>query len=136
VPTRPRAQALANVFVLLVEDDADSREIISKYLEHYGASVRVAASAGEALTVLQALRPHVIVTDISMRGMDGFALIEDVRKRPEESGRPTPIVAYTAFGDMRDAVLRAGFVAYLTKPLEPDLLVETIAKVVTGDRPA
>lgn len=120
--------------MLLVEDDADSREIIGKYLEHYGASVRVVASAGEALTVLEALRPHVIVTDISMPGMDGFALIEEVRKRPEESERPTPIIAYTAFGNMRDAVLRAGFVAYLAKPLEPDLLVETIAKAVSRDR--
>jgi CheY-like chemotaxis protein len=133
VPKRPPVGLLANLYVLLVDDNADSREIISAYLSHYGASVRVAAGAGEALSALAALRAHVVVTDISMPGMDGFDLLEEIRKMEGESERPTPVIAYTAFGNLRDAVLEAGFVSYLTKPLEPDLLVQAIAEAAGRD---
>ena len=123
-----KRRGLAGVSVLFVDDNLDSRLILTAYLEHYGAQVTAVASAPEALRALERLRPDVIVSDISMPGMTGIALLEEVRKM---DGPRIPAIAYTAFPDMKDAALSAGFDSYVVKPLDPAGLLDEIARLVT-----
>ena len=113
---------------MFVDDNLDSRLIVTAYLEHYGAQVTAVASAPEALRALERLRPDVIVSDISMPGMTGIALLKEVRKM---DGPRIPAIAYTAYRDMKDAALSAGFDSYCVKPLDPAGLLDEIARLVT-----
>ena len=72
----------------------------------------------------------MIITDISMPGMDGLQLFQEVRSLPGQSDRPTPIIACTGFSHLRDSARQAGFAAYLVKPLDPFELVREIARSV------
>ena len=123
-----RADALAGLRVLIVDDDPDSRDVVATVLERAGARVTPAASASEALYALDGELPDVIVSDVGMPGRDGFDLIRDVRKRSEERGGRTPAAALTAFaaeGDRRKSA-EAGFDAYLAKPADAAELVATV----------
>jgi CheY-like chemotaxis protein len=122
---------LVGLRVLLVDDDRDTLEMLASLLGGKGAGVTTAASAGEALGVLEFERPDVIVADIAMPGEDGYALIRKVRSLGAGRGGQTPAVALTAYageGDRAQA-LRAGFQAYLTKPVEPGAFVELVANL-------
>ena len=120
------SKRLAGVSVLFVDDNLDSRLIVTSFLEHYGADVTAVASGPEALTALQRRRPDVLVSDISMPGMTGITLLEQVRKL---DGQPVPAIAYTAFANMKEAALSAGFDSYLIKPLDPTALLDEIARL-------
>ncbi|HWQ32106.1 MAG TPA: PAS domain-containing protein [Blastocatellia bacterium] len=126
---------LAGVRVLVVDDEADAREMVTLLLQGYGAQVTVAASAVEALRALKrpesGLRPHVLVTDIGLPERDGYWLIERVRSlAPEEGGR-VPAIALTAFGRASDRirVLSSGFQTHIPKPVEPAELTLVIARL-------
>jgi PAS domain S-box-containing protein len=112
---------LAGVRVLLVDDDAATREVAQAILEPLGADVRLASSAAEALELLARDRPDVLVADIEMPGQDGYALIQSVRALPAHSGAGTPAAALTAFARPEDRwrALDAGFQLHLAKPVEP-----------------
>jgi two-component system CheB/CheR fusion protein len=127
----PERTALDGLSVVVVEDDADSRESLVKILEQYGASVRGAASAGEALRALEVAVPHVLVSDIAMPGQDGYELIRSVRSLPLERGGGLPALALTAFGGEGDRRIAtaAGFQAHVTKPVAPADLVAEIARL-------
>ena len=135
VPTEPApepAAALLNgVSVLVVEDDADSRESLVRVLEQYGARVSGAASAREAIDSLLAAMPDVLVSDIGMAGEDGYDLIRNVRKMPAERGKRLPALAVTAFGEESDRrqALAAGFQAHVAKPVAPAALVLQVARL-------
>jgi two-component system CheB/CheR fusion protein len=135
VPTEPApepAAALLNgVSVLVVEDDADSRESLVRVLEQYGARVSGAASAREAIDSLAAAVPDVLVSDIGMAGEDGYDLIRNVRKLPAERSRRLPALAVTAFGEEGDRrkALAAGFQAHVAKPVAPAALVLQVARL-------
>ncbi len=123
---------LAGVRVLAVDDQADARELVSATLERYGATVITAASAREALALLDAERPHVLIGDIGMPDEDGYALIREVRARPaDESGR-VPAIALTAYarGEDHDRALDAGYQMHLPKPVDDVQLVRAVASVV------
>ncbi|CAN5403108.1 hypothetical protein BH09MYX1_BH09MYX1_13170 [soil metagenome] len=120
--------ALQGLTVLLIEDEADTREVLTELLRKLGASVLPAASAKEGLALLDGASPRVIVCDIGMPEMDGYELIENVRKRPAERGGRTVALALTAHasaGDRRRA-LRAGFQMHLAKPVVPAELVAVL----------
>jgi CheY-like chemotaxis protein len=112
---------LRGTLVLLAEDDDDARELLTFALEACGASVVAAASAREALRFSDTIIPSVLVTDISMPGEDGFWLLAELRRRLQARGLRIPAVACTALARefTRDAVLAAGFQAYVTKPVDP-----------------
>ena len=112
---------LAGVRVLLVDDDAATREVAQAILEPLGADVWLAASAAEALVLLARDRPDVLVADIEMPGEDGYSLINRVRSLPAQEGRGTPAAALTAFARPEDRwrALDAGFQLHLAKPIEP-----------------
>ncbi|HWO01568.1 MAG TPA: response regulator [Blastocatellia bacterium] len=126
---------LEGIWALVVDDEADARELVAKLLEQYGARATSVASAEEALAVLTAsdrdTRPDVLVSDISMPDVDGYALIGRVRElTPEEGGR-IPAVALTAYGRAIDRIraLSAGFNMHVPKPVEPAELAAVVASL-------
>lgn len=120
-------QPLIGIRVLLVDDEADARDLVAFILELAGASVTSVASAIAALEALVQTQPDVLVSDIGMPEMDGYMLIRQVRAMPQ--GQQILALALTAYAgeiDYRQA-LAAGFQQHISKPVEPAQLVEAIA---------
>jgi len=120
---------LEGVRVLVVEDEADSREVLALILERSGAEVLVAAAAGEALGILERELPDVLVADIEMPVEDGYSLVARMRALPSERGGRTPAVALTAYAGAVDRakLLDAGFDRHVPKPVQPPDLVRVVA---------
>jgi CheY-like chemotaxis protein len=110
--------------VLLVEDDPDSREMMTLMLSLCGASVRAAASGHEALAVFDAIAPAVVVSDLSMPGLDGFELLGELQRRADVRA-----VAVTGHDHYRARALSAGFRDFLSKPVDPDVLCERVGRL-------
>lgn len=129
---------LSGLTVLVVDDDNDGRELVRWVLSECQAQVLVAANAQQALEQLAAGHPQVLVSDIGMPQVDGFALLKRVRALPPEQGGAVPAIALTAFARPEDRAraLHAGFAAHLTKPLNPAELLATVARVAGRDTPA
>jgi len=123
---------LGGVRVLVVEDDADARTSLTMLLEKCGARVTAAASASEALAVLERETPDVLVSDIGMAGEDGYALIRRVRARPAALGGQVPAVALTGYVREQDAerTRAAGYQSHLPKPVRLADLTATLASLV------
>ena len=115
--------------VLVVDDEPDARSLLRRLLEDCEATVFAAASAAEALELLEAHRPEVLVSDIGMPGEDGYSLIRRIRALPPDRGRNTPAVALTAYVRAEDRVtaIMAGFQHHLSKPVEPRELIAVVA---------
>ncbi|HKQ76677.1 MAG TPA: PAS domain S-box protein [Blastocatellia bacterium] len=135
--TRPegeetRSGTLRGVRVLVVDDEHDTREVLSVMLSRYGTEVRTAASAAEALQVFRQWKPDVLVSDIGMPEEDGYALIEKIRALPQEDGADTPAIALTAFAAAQDKerAIASGFQRHLAKPIEPVALAKNVARIL------
>jgi PAS domain S-box-containing protein len=128
------ATDLAGVQVLVVDDDADMRELAAFTLMQSGAQVTTAASAAQALTFLNSSVPDLLLCDIGMPEMDGYALIQQIRKWPPEQGGTIPAIALTAYaGEInQQQALAAGFQMHIAKPVEPEELVKAIAHLLTA----
>src|SRR5437879_1258543 len=122
---------LSNVRVLVVDDDPSSRELMTGMLEGYGARVSLAESGQAALTVLFAQRPDVLIADLGMPGMDGYALIEQVRALDPDFGGQTPAIAVTAHASAQDRLkaLQPEHQNHAAKPVEPEELAIVIASL-------
>jgi CheY-like chemotaxis protein len=120
---------LHSVHVLAVDDEPDALALVAEVLEASGARVMTAASAEDALNALEIESPDVIVADLGMPRMDGFAFIERVRAHSDGRIRRVPAMALTAYARSEDRMkaLRAGFQMHLAKPIDPAELVTTIA---------
>ncbi|MBE9156682.1 response regulator [Nodosilinea sp. LEGE 06152] len=118
--------------ILVVDDDNTTREFIAFFLELQGAEVIAAASAGEAIAVLTRFRPDIMLSDIGMPEMDGYMLMRQVRSLSMEQGGRVPAIALTAYAGEIDhqQAIAAGFQKHITKPVEPDQLIEAIAALV------
>src|SRR5438067_2927967 len=129
---RTRLAPLRGVRLLVVDDDADARELLSIILQEAGAEVSTAGSANEALDSFERQRPDVLVSDIGMPDGDGYSLIRRVRSLEGEAGARVPAVALTAFARAEDRgeALGSGFQAHLPKPIEPGELTALIAQLV------
>jgi PAS domain S-box-containing protein len=116
---------LADVTVLLVEDEPDTREMMQRLLAEAGADVVVAADVATALERVRDRRPDLIVSDIGLPGEDGYAFVERLRRMGSHDGGAIPAIAVTAFArhEDRTRALRAGFQAHVTKPIDPSELV-------------
>jgi len=117
-------QNLANRHVLVVDDDPDGRDVVAAVLRQAGAIVTTVDSAPAALDAVKAEKPDLIVTDIAMPEMDGYALRRRLRENPHLAG--TPVVALTAFPPSAVSVDEKEFDAYLRKPIDPFELTEKI----------
>ena len=124
-----RDVSLSDVRILLVEDEPESAEFVKRLLEDYGADVTVVASAPAALECLKITIPDILIGDIGLPEMDGYELIERIRRRSVAEGGTIPAVALTAFARSEDRTraLRAGYQAHIAKPLESAELVATVA---------
>ena len=122
---------LEGMRVLLVDDDADTRDFLAAALEAAGASLQAVGDARVALGIVDRWRPDIIVSDIAMPGLDGYAFIRTVRGLPPEAGGRTPAIALTALARPKDRVraLAAGFQTHLPKPVDPSELVLTVANL-------
>ena len=117
--------------VLIVDDDADNREMLAMTLEHCGARVTTAGSAAEALCRLEEERPHVLISDIGLPDEDGFSLLRKVRALPDSRGGNTPAIALTGRERHGDAALTdGGFQVHLTKPVTPEQMLTAIARAL------
>lgn len=129
------APPLAGVHALVVEDEADARDLLSAMLSASGARVTVAASSAAALRIIAEstaeARPNVIVSDIGMPDEDGYDLIRRIRGLPEEQGGGLPAIAVTGYSSGQDRVraLAAGFQVHVSKPVDPAALVAAISAV-------
>jgi PAS domain S-box-containing protein len=119
--------ALLGRVVLVVDDECDVRDVLQHVLERSGARVVSAGTVAEALAAAEADPPDLVVSDIGMPGADGYALLEQLRARPG-LGRPAA-VALSAYASHEDAArsLAAGFRAHLAKPVDAQVVVETLA---------
>ncbi len=122
---------LAGVRLLVVDDEPGARDLIANVLQGYGAEVCLAESGQAALTKLFEQRPHVLVADLGMPGMDGYALIEQVRALDPDFGGQTPAIAVTGYASPLDRLraLQAGYQNHVAKPVEPQELAIVIASL-------
>jgi CheY-like chemotaxis protein len=131
-PFEVRGITLAGVKVLVVDDEADAREVVRRVLTASGAEVATAASAAEALAVVGEFAPGVLVSDVGLHGEDGYELIRKVRMLGGDAGR-VPAVALTAFARLEDRTraMLSGFQMHLAKPVDARELVVTVATLAS-----
>jgi PAS domain S-box-containing protein len=123
---------LSGVDALVVDDDRDARELIKRILNDCGATVRIAASARDAIDLFTEAPPQLLISDLGMPEVDGFELLDWVRRLPRAQGSQVPAIALTAFARSEDRLraLESGFSAHISKPVEPSELIATVASVV------
>jgi signal transduction histidine kinase/CheY-like chemotaxis protein len=135
------APSLAGLRVLVVEDEADSREVLAETLATCGADVVTATSCEEALALMRESAadqlPHVILSDLGMPKNDGFDLIRRVRALPPEHGGRIPAIAVSGYAnpDDRMRALAAGFQGHLPKPMDPLAVATAVARAVRQPDP-
>jgi signal transduction histidine kinase/ActR/RegA family two-component response regulator len=124
---------LAGLRVLVVDDEADARDLLSVVLKSCGSEVTTVSNATEALAALKRLKPDLLVSDIEMPVEDGFSLIGKIRALKTEDGGETPAIALTAHARLEDRMhaLSAGFQMHVAKPVEPAELVVVIASLAS-----
>jgi signal transduction histidine kinase/ActR/RegA family two-component response regulator len=122
---------LDNVKVLLVDDDADTLQILSVMLIESRATVQTASSVAQALEILEWYQPNVLVSDLAMPGEDGYSLINKIRAGEALTERQMPVVALTSYVRVEDRAqaLSAGFNMFVPKPVQPDELITAIASL-------
>ncbi len=125
------APTLGGMRVLVVDDEADARAILDAALAQFGAQVRTAASAGEAIDLFPVWRPDVLVADIAMPYEDGYDLIRRVRSLEQTEGGRIPAVAITAYAQNEDRAraLLAGYDEHLAKPINPRKLAVLVGSL-------
>jgi signal transduction histidine kinase/DNA-binding response OmpR family regulator len=121
--------------ILVVDDDADTRDLVTTILTRCGSEVRCSASAAEALTAFQEWNPDLLVSDIGMPEEDGYGLIRRLRELKSKRAKQIPALALTAYATDQDRslALSAGFQVHLAKPIEPESLVSSIAAALGRD---
>ncbi len=117
--------------ILAVEDDVEALDMLSMILRDRGARLWQARDYAEALQCLDKSRPDVLISDVGPPGLDGYALIEEIRRRETDGSRRLPAIALTAFARRQDreAALAAGFDAHCAKPFSPNELIDIILRV-------
>ncbi|HEY4213207.1 MAG TPA: response regulator [Steroidobacteraceae bacterium] len=123
---------LTGLRILVVDDEPSARELMLGLLQGYGAEVVLAENGPSALTLLLEQKPHVLLADLGMPGMDGLTLIEQVRALGPEFGGRIPAVAVTAHASPQDRIraLQAGYQNHVAKPVEPAELALVISSLL------
>jgi PAS domain S-box-containing protein len=133
LPSTARDGAMLHgIDVLVVDDELDTLELLKQILEGAGATVRTAANPADAVEQWDAREPDLLVTDLGLPTMDGYALLREVRGRSLRTGALTPAVAVTSYArlDDRAATLAAGFQQHIAKPIDPKAFLTAVAAVV------
>jgi CheY-like chemotaxis protein len=128
-PKTPRqAISLAGYSIMLLEDHADSRDLLVQALQNSGAAVMAFGAASDAFAALDRIRPSVIVADIALPDEDGYSFIRRVRAHSKPSIQTIPAIAVTAYATTPDRAeaLAVGYQQHLPKPVDPARLVQAI----------
>jgi CheY-like chemotaxis protein len=122
---------LEGLTILVVDDDADGRFLMTTILSLYKANPITAASVAEAIDKIESLKPDLVISDIEMPGENGFSLIKKLNGFNEKQKRKIPAIALTGHVGQaeRIKVLKAGFQVHLAKPIEPEELLVVIANL-------
>jgi len=123
--------SLQGLKVLVVDDEADTRELIREVLRECGSEVITSRSAAEALEAIEQHKPDILISDLGMPDEDGYSLISKIRALPAEQGGQIPAAALTAYARAEDRmrVLRSGFQFHLPKPVDSAELVTVVASL-------
>jgi signal transduction histidine kinase/ActR/RegA family two-component response regulator len=134
----PVGRNLSGLHLLVVDDEADAREVMRFMLERGGARVRTAESAAHALDAIREERPDLLISDIGMPVEDGYVLVRRLRAMEEGLGQRLPAIALTAYASEEDTrrAIGAGFDAHLSKPVDPARLIDIAAELAGGRRGA
>jgi PAS domain S-box-containing protein len=132
----PVGRSLSGLRLLIVDDEADAREVMRFMLERGGAQVRTADSAAQALDAIREAQPDLLISDIGMPVEDGYVLVRRLRAMEEGLGRRLPAIALTAYASEEDTrrALAAGFDAHLSKPVDPARLIDIAAGLASTRR--
>jgi len=122
---------LSVLTVLVVDDHAESRELLRELLESHGARVLEAEDVRAAEGMVSTPKVDLIITDLAMPGRDGAAFLKWLREQPRDKGGTLPAIAVTAYDKRYPATDLSGWAAYFRKPLDVDELVRTIAAILT-----
>lgn len=123
-------QALDGLRVLVVDDEADARDLITVMLATHGIEVQAVASAAAALDALERFHPDVLVSDIRMPDGDGYSLVQRIRALEAKRGSHIPIAAMTAYlEEDREKARMAGFEAHLHKLAQPSEWVAMVTQL-------
>jgi signal transduction histidine kinase/CheY-like chemotaxis protein len=129
-PSAPReGVVLAGARVLVVEDEPDSRELLTSLLEQHGAQVTVTASAREAFECFRDVAPQLVVSDVGLPGEDGLSLMRRLRATRQGAGFGAIALSAFASAEDRERALGAGFDVHAPKPIEPDALVRALVRL-------
>jgi CheY-like chemotaxis protein len=128
---------LTGIHVFLIEDNSDTRTMISEVLIHCGSMVTVYQAADQAMADLGEFVPTVFICDLSMPGLDGLNFMRRMRTLPPERGSRIPAIAITAYYEdfAAAAALEAGFNAYMTKPIRLDELARLVGDLASNTPP-
>jgi PAS domain S-box-containing protein len=118
--------------ILLIDDEADTLELLGVILTQSGAEVKSESTAAGGLEILKQWLPDVIISDIAMPVEDGYSFIKKLRTLPPEQGGTIPVIALTAYVGIKERtqILSSGFQMYVPKPIEPSELVGALANFV------
>ena len=131
----PRLPDLSGLLILVVEDDADSREFLRTILERCGARVLEADNVRVARQFVETVRVHLIITDLALPHEDGAMFLKWLRGRPADQGGTIPAIAITAYYERFPPAEVSGWAAYFQKPVPLEQLVETIAAILQRSSP-
>jgi PAS domain S-box-containing protein len=131
LPSGAAPVSLQGIRILLVDDDGDARELLGTMLRLHGATVTEAGAAGAAVAAFQHAGADIVVSDIGLPDDDGYALLRRLRGLDPQSPKAVIAVALTGWARVedRDAALDAGFQAHVAKPVDPDQLIELLARL-------
>jgi CheY-like chemotaxis protein len=120
--------------ILLVEDHRDTREMYATFLEFEGMSVEGVDRGADALRLIEAQPPDLVVTDLHLPDTSGLDLARQIKANPRSAQVAVVLLTGEAFRDIEDEARAAGCATVCLKPCPPDVLVEVIGQVLTGER--
>jgi PAS domain S-box-containing protein len=124
--------SLSGIPVLVVDDEADARDLVATVLRAEGAEVLTAADADQAIELLRTRVPRLLISDVGMPDVNGYELMRRVRTRTGSTGARLPAIALTAYSREQDRrlALEAGFQAHVAKPVEPEELLRVVSSLL------
>lgn len=126
---RNEEASLRGIQVLVVDDDSNTREVLVDLLTLSGATAIAVSSVDQAMKVLQTASPNVLLVDLLMPDQSGFALIRQLRAQGKLKSLPAAVVTAAATPEDRNHLLSVGFSEFITKPVNPEQLVEVVRRL-------
>lgn len=128
----PTTNGLTGLRVLLVEDDRDSLDMLSAFLEAHGIEVAAVRTANDAIERVIKFKPEILISDVGLPERDGYDLVHDLRRLPVNSGGEIPAIALTGYASLQDRqrALSEGFQEHLAKPVDVEDLLRAIRRLV------